>query len=122
MTKQEQIEKLTKEIRQVQTENLSQATSVHACAPQIAEALLENEMIVVLPCRVGDKFYRLRRSNFNGTWYVAEYDVDQIVVDWNGVCVWDNYEQLPWKTDEVYFSEKEAQKALEAMNEQRNSI
>lgn len=39
MSKQEQIEKLTKAIRNVQMENLSQATSVYACAPQIAEAL-----------------------------------------------------------------------------------
>lgn len=115
MTKQEQIEKLTEAIREVQMENFRQSRSTYTGAEQIAKALIENEMIVVLPCRVGDKFYRLKQSDFDGTWYVLEYDVDRIVVDWNGVCVWDAYYKIPWRIDEVYFSEEKAQKALEKM-------
>ncbi len=111
MTKGEQIEKLSAEIVIIQLESLCKNRRMPTSV-EIAEALLENESVVVLPCKVGDKYYRVNPSNFDGTLYVAEYDVDQIVVDHDGVCVVDSYYKIPWGVDEVYFLEEEAEQEL----------
>lgn len=118
MTKQEQIEKLTKAIRQVQMENLSQATSVHACAPQIAEALLKEGNVVALPCNIGDKFWWIYRSPF-GDKMVQEEKVASIVVMKNGRFLLRTSDDCFWEMYEVYFSLEEACKALEELENGR---
>lgn len=111
MTEEEQITFLSGKITIIQLESLCKNRRMPTSV-EIAEALLKNESVVLLPCKVGDKYYRVNISNFDGTLYVAEYDVDQIVVDRDGVCVVDSYYKIPWGVDEVYFLEEEAEQEL----------
>ncbi len=109
MNKQEQIEKLSAKIVIIQLESLCK----NRCMPtsvEIAEALIKDKTVVTLPCKLGDKFWYIREAYYPyRRLYVAECQVDQFVIDNDGLCVEDRYEQLAHPINTIYFSKEEAE-------------
>lgn len=80
------------------------------------ENAIEDGKLVFLPCKLGDKFWYIRDAYYPyRRFYIEECQVDQFVVDNDGLCVEDRYEQLAHPINTVYFSEEEAKQALEKM-------
>lgn len=78
------------------------------------EDCIKNNKLVFLPCKLRDKFWYIRETYYPyRRFYVAECQVDQFVIDDDGLCVEDRYEQLAHPISTVYFSEEEAKQELE---------
>lgn len=114
MTKQEQIEKLTAVVQRELTKNISNITPSWVYdlgATEIAKALVEEENVVVLPCNIGDKFWRISGLNFAS---IIEEKVFAIRVENSGFVIYGD-DGTMWLLDEIYFTREEAEKALEKM-------
>lgn len=78
------------------------------------ENAIENGTLVFLPCKVGDKIWRLVDN-----WYetmIVEYTVEKIFVGKDCVLyIQDQMWHIPWTIDEVFFTKEAAEKALEEM-------
>lgn len=122
MTKQEQIEKLTAVVQRVLTKNVSKNTpswTYDLGATEIAKALVEEENVVVLPCKVGDSVWHIQ---YNLT--IEEAVVDNVEVLCDGdtkirvhfVNVQAGTTFYGSAMGKCYFTSKEAaKKALEKM-------
>lgn len=109
MTEEEQITFLSGKIAIIQLESLCKNRRVPTSV-EIAEALFEDKTVVVLPCELGDKFWCIRETYHpHRRFYVAECQVDQFVVDNDGLCVEDRYEQFAHPINIIYFSKEEAE-------------
>lgn len=78
MTKGEQIEKLTAVVQRVLTKNVSKNTpswTYDLGATEIAKALVEEENVVILPCKVGDSLWHIQYK-----WTIEEAVVDNVEV------------------------------------------
>lgn len=113
MTEQEQIEKLSAEIVIIQLESLCKNRRIPTCV-EIAEALLKNESVVVLPCKVGDKFWWIYTSPI-GEKKVQQEKVYAISIMKDGRFLLRTFDYCSWELSEVYFSEEEAEEALKRM-------
>lgn len=77
------------------------------------ENAIENGTLVFLPCKLGDKFWYIREAYYPyRRFYVTECQIDQFVIDNDGLCVEDRYEQLVHPINTIYFSEEEAKQEL----------
>lgn len=80
----------------------------------VLEELIENGTLVFLPCKAGDKIWRLVDN-----WYetmIVEYTVEKIFVGKDCVLyIQDQMWHIPWTIDEVFFTKEAAEKALEEM-------
>lgn len=78
------------------------------------ENAIENGTLVFLPCKLRDKFLYIREAYYPyHRLYITDCQVDQFVIDDDGLCVEDRYEQLAHPISMVYFSEEEARQELE---------
>lgn len=75
------------------------------------ENAIENGTLVFLPCNIGDKFWWIYRT-LNGEINIREEEVWSIDVQISGVWL-RNYAGYSWVPSSVYFTRKEAEKALE---------
>ena len=109
MTEEEQITFLSGEITIVELESLCKNHRIPTSV-EIAEALIKDKTVVVLPCELGDKFWYIREAYHpHRFFYVEECQVDQFVIDNDGLCVEDRYEQLAHPINTIYFSKEEAE-------------
>lgn len=116
MTQGEQIEKLTAVVQRVLTKkngNLTPSWVYELGAKEIAEALVEEGNVVVLPCNIGDKFwwiYDIYPKKYEGE--VGGFQVHKkeiFIVDVFG---------LVFPLNSLYFTWEDAEKALkELVNE-----
>nr|DAH66836.1 MAG TPA: hypothetical protein [Caudoviricetes sp.] len=117
MTKEEQIEKLTVAVQRVLTKNISKNTpswTYDLGATEIAKALVEEENVVVLPCKVGDKFWWLSRL-YDGSFVVKSEEVQVIEITEQGVFIID-MDGAEWcYFSDIYFTKEAAEKALEEL-------
>lgn len=116
MTKGEQIEKLTAVVQRVLTKNISKNTpswTYDLGATEIAKALVEEENVVVLPCKLDDKFWWISYK-YSGEYEILEGKVEQITIDECGFYIID-YDGAGWDLNEIYFTKEEAEKALEEL-------
>lgn len=78
------------------------------------ENAIESGTLVFLPCKLRDKFLYIREAYYPyHRLYITDCQVDQFVIDDDGLCVEDRYEQLAHPISMVYFSEEEARQELE---------
>lgn len=111
MIKQEQIEKLTAVVQRVLTKNignLSPSWVYELGAKEIAEALVEEGNVVVLPCKVGDEFWYV-----NKIWNKAciEQVVEFEVGDY-GIVIVDTFGRLH-SLERIYFTKEAVGEAVE---------
>lgn len=109
MTEEEQITFLSGKITIIELESLCKNRRVPTSV-EIAEALIKDKTVVTLPCKLGDKFWCIRETYHpHRRFYVSECQVDQFVVDNDGLCVEDRYEQFAHPINTIYFSKEEAE-------------
>lgn len=75
------------------------------------ENAIENETLVFLPCKVGDKFWRISGLNFAS---IIEEKVFAIRVENSGFVIYGG-DGTCWFLGEIYFTKEAAQKALEEL-------
>lgn len=75
------------------------------------EEMIENGTLAFLPCKVGDKFWRISGLNFAS---IIEEKVFAIRVENSGFVIYDDDDTM-WLLDEIYFTKEAAKKALEEM-------
>lgn len=82
------------------------------------ENAIENGALAFLPCKVGDKFWRLEKYySLSDGWVdeIDEHTVQEIRILNYAVYLYDECDNEYDTDDEIYFTKEEAEKALEEL-------